>query len=447
MNNTFLRRLISAAAAGAVCLSLLGFSAAAAGKGAAADEPVPSANVLQIGDVTAYLVGAPARTECDSGAAAVSESSSSGGDDFLARCRGIDWGYGYLDNFPNPQAAKSLYNELYNFSAALWNNPNDYAGELVEYTDLADNVHKSMRVLGMVKPKVSMSYSDETATTVSRVYYLFRHDHPEFYFCGMTILSYNSGQVAIIIEDEGYLKGAKRTEYGNAVKNYVKSSEALVHNDYTRTDYQNALELYKKVMNGMSYAKVNGAASSEPFAHNILGGIIEKSGVCESYAKIFSMLMNYHGIDNVYVGGIGSSESHAWNLLKLDDGKYYYADSTWDDRGDDNGNYNQYFAKGSVTFGRDHRPFDPQMTYGTFLYTLPEVAAGDFDPNGNYRSTNSRLIDFDKSGGLTNRDIKTLQQLIVRSGSYVSYYDVNNDKKVNNRDLKELQRLITGAKA
>ena len=87
------------------------------------------------------------------------------------------------------------------------------------------------------------------------------------------------------------------------------------------------------------------------------------------------------------------------------------------------------------------------MTLGTFLYSIPETGAADFDPNGNYRSTNHRLIDFDKSGSISNRDIKTLQQLIVQSDYYISYFDINNDHKVNNRDLKELQRLITGIKS
>lgn len=64
------------------------------------------------------------------------------------------------------------------------------------------------------------------------------------------------------------------------------------------------------------------------------GILIDKVGVCDSYTKAMSLILNKIGIETKYVGAFCDEDvSHAWNLVKLND-HWYHVDATWDDYGE-----------------------------------------------------------------------------------------------------------------
>ena len=61
--------------------------------------------------------------------------------------------------------------------------------------------------------------------------------------------------------------------------------------------------------------------------------IFRGTGVCNSYARLFRLLMERLGIPVRYVGGYAMGEpdsGHAWNTVQID-GQWYGMDLTWDD--------------------------------------------------------------------------------------------------------------------
>ena len=60
------------------------------------------------------------------------------------------------------------------------------------------------------------------------------------------------------------------------------------------------------------------------------GVLLKGTGVCDSYGRAYLMLCTIAGIDCIYVSGY-AGEPHGWNMIKLDDGKWYHVDCTWDD--------------------------------------------------------------------------------------------------------------------
>jgi len=52
--------------------------------------------------------------------------------------------------------------------------------------------------------------------------------------------------------------------------------------------------------------------------------------VCSGYAQLAYKMLNESGIEAKIVVGTGNGESHAWNLVKLDN-VWYHLDCTWDD--------------------------------------------------------------------------------------------------------------------
>lgn len=83
------------------------------------------------------------------------------------------------------------------------------------------------------------------------------------------------------------------------------------------------------------------------------GVLLEGSGVCQSYALAYQLLLKKAGISCLYVTGEAGGGGHAWNLVKLS-GDWYHVDCTWDDPGSGGGENHAYFALPDSMMARDH---------------------------------------------------------------------------------------------
>ena len=83
-----------------------------------------------------------------------------------------------------------------------------------------------------------------------------------------------------------------------------------------------------------------------------------RKSVCEGYAEAFKLLCDNAKIDCILVTGLSRidpnkpRETHMWNIVRMDDGKWYAVDATWNDAGDIPKNY-EYFLVGSDTVTRN----------------------------------------------------------------------------------------------
>lgn len=77
--------------------------------------------------------------------------------------------------------------------------------------------------------------------------------------------------------------------------------------------------------------------------------LVNGQTVCAGYARAFQYLLQQLGIPCYYCTGY-AGESHAWNIVALDDG-YYNVDTTWDDTG--SGTYD-YFNKTDADYASNH---------------------------------------------------------------------------------------------
>lgn len=103
--------------------------------------------------------------------------------------------------------------------------------------------------------------------------------------------------------------------------------------------------------------------------HTAQSILLEKKGVCESYAYCFNHAMARLGIDSLLL----HSAEHAWNAVRLDN-KWYYVDATWDDpKGDVPISYvgHQFFLVPPSAFEDSHTmTADYNKTYGSILRNI-----------------------------------------------------------------------------
>lgn len=115
--------------------------------------------------------------------------------------------------------------------------------------------------------------------------------------------------------------------------------------------------------------------------YNIYGALVNKSTVCEGYAKAFKFLLDQIGIETIFIFGTGTNkegktEVHSWNYVNLNE-EWYAVDVTWDDPIIIGGGYlkdeykYRYFMKGLVDFNKDHTP-NGQIVEGV-EFSYPEL--------------------------------------------------------------------------
>ena len=169
------------------------------------------------------------------------------------------------------------------------------------------------------------------------VFLYYRNDHPYyFWFQIYATLDYEesgnliSSDFALIIPKE-YCLAADRAKYEKQVLDTLKEYLALVKDEDSA--YEIALAFHDKIILETMYSV--GEDLYALWAHSIIGSMVKGNGVCETYAKTFQLLLNCAGIENIFVNGYGVSggtkTEHVWNLIQLDNGKWYWCDLTWDD--------------------------------------------------------------------------------------------------------------------
>ena len=138
-----------------------------------------------------------------------------------------------------------------------------------------------------------------------------------------------------------------------------------------KTTYQKVKAIYDWITRNVRYDKENKDDSSYYLKYTAYAAAINKKAVCQGYTNLFYRLANDAGIDcRIITGG-----DHAWNIVRMDDGKYYCMDATYDEG---RSSYS-YFLKGWPEFSKTHRPqTDPQNTP---YWTAYESKMSDTDYN------------------------------------------------------------------
>ncbi len=193
------------------------------------------------------------------------------------------------------------------------------------------------------------------------VYELYRFDHPEHYWYsgGYGYSLYSDGTLAYILPSYG--DGFDDTLFTRSVNLLLACANGKT------TDYDKALALHDAIVKYSRYTDGDNA-------HNAYGITVNGEAVCEGYAKAYQYLLQLSGIQSYIVTGFANGGAHAWNLIRLD-GRYYYADTTWDDPVTDGYEslkpvYYRYFCTTTELISKNHTIEDK---YGI----IPECTSTD----------------------------------------------------------------------
>lgn len=165
----------------------------------------------------------------------------------------------------------------------------------------------------------------------------------------------------------------------NTAISKVENIRNNIVNTLTDTsDYNKILKVHDALVNSLEYDSTFNKTNT----HNIYGALVQKSVVCEGYAKTFKYILDSLDIENILVSGTATNssnetESHMWNYVKLN-GNWYGVDVTWDDpiiigATSKNNLRHDYFLKGNRTFIKSHVPTG-RISDSGMLFSLPELS-------------------------------------------------------------------------
>ncbi|MBR4061651.1 MAG: leucine-rich repeat protein [Clostridia bacterium] len=365
-------------------------------------------------------------------------------DQLIDMCAG-NYAYDYLGKMQNGEALQKLYRDIDAKAKAFHLDPS---------AALQDDKHAFF---------VDFAFHGLTANEAVVAWRFYRDDHPLYYWISNTI-DYSENELVFVVPED-CRDGAVRKATNDSI--HAQINAFLADTKDLTSPYLFALACHDMIIDKIDYAyESDGVTPQDDYwAHSILGVFEVGVGVCESYARTFSLFLNARGVENALVAG-DAGGPHDWNIAKMDDGNWYWFDLTWDDNpGFIEGIDYRYFcvndtqnikwidgpwltpSSWETAFPEKHHFYTPESSGEFFQYALPErsqnafsadftirneFTVGDFD----YIITGDREVYVTKIGGAGFVSIpETVEYLGVS-------YSVVGAANAQDRLLKGQQSII-----
>ena len=274
------------------------------------------------------------------------------------------YGYNQLKYEYYSKIMLDVYESFYEASSEFLKSDEDYK---VEYD-------KNYSYVVVDTYEISSRYID----VVASAWITFIEENPIYYFLytGYTTSEVSRGKYSFyLLADPAYATAEARSDANASIIEMINDFNDEVGDDEL-TDYDKAKIIHDFILNRVDYAyDNNGDASSEIWAHNIIGVSKKLGSVCESYAETYLFLSRLVNLESLIVLGYSQNVGHAWNYTKVD-GVWYGVDSTWDD--EEEINYN-YFLVSSRIMNREHTANSDRYYGIDYQVALPTLSSSSYD--------------------------------------------------------------------
>lgn len=237
--------------------------------------------------------------------------------------------------------------------ALLKNQENNYAFTML--TDTEQNIYIEI-LYALENQKKEIELSSNHPEEIDKVFQCVLIDHPEiFYTDGYSFVKYTLGnEVRRIIFEPNYIYSKEEIEKRKAkIEEEVKS--ILEEIPQNASDYEKVKAVYEYIIKNTEYY------TEAEDNQNICSVFLEKTSVCQGYAKAVQYLLKKISIPvTLVMGSVENGEGHAWNIVEIED-KYYHLDATW-------GDASYLFKKEEA--GMEHMPI---INYDYLCITTEEI--------------------------------------------------------------------------
>ena len=225
-----------------------------------------------------------------------------------------------------------------------------------------------------------------------------------------------------------------------ALTNYIRNTILPQLSLGGKTTYQKVQAIYNWITANVKYDYSHLSDPTYLTQYTAYAAAVQKKAVCQGYANLFYRLANDAGVDCRIITGKAyngtQTEDHAWNIVRMADGKYYCLDATWD-AGLKPENY-EYFLKGLTSFSRDHQAETDKLNTPYWTQYESRTSAAD------YKASSTQLPVPTVTGGNDAQGRPTLKWKAVtgaakyevyrarsKDGDYIKYSTVTGTSYTN----------------
>ena len=225
-----------------------------------------------------------------------------------------------------------------------------------------------------------------------------------------------------------------------ALTNYIRNTILPQLSLGGKTTYQKVQAIYNWITANVKYDYSHMNDPTYWPQYTAYAAAVQKKAVCQGYANLFYRLANDAGIDCRIITGKAynrdGAADHAWNIVRMADGKYYCLDATWD-AGLKPENY-EYFLKGLTSFSRDHQAETDKLNTPYWTQYQSRTSATD------YKASSTQLSAPAVTGGNDAQGRPTLKWNAVtgaakyevyrarsKDGDYIKYSTVTGTSYTN----------------
>ena len=225
-----------------------------------------------------------------------------------------------------------------------------------------------------------------------------------------------------------------------ALTNYIQNTILPQLSLGGKTTYQKVQAIYNWITANVKYDYSHMNDPTYWPQYTAYAAAVQKKAVCQGYANLFYRLANDAGIDCRIITGKAyngtQTEDHAWNIVRMEDEKYYCLDATWD-AGLKPENY-EYFLKGLTSFSRDHQAETDKLNTPYWTQYESRTSAAD------YKASSTQLPAPAVTGGKDSQGRPTLKWNAVtgaakyevyrarsKDGDYIKYSTVTGTSYTN----------------
>ena len=225
-----------------------------------------------------------------------------------------------------------------------------------------------------------------------------------------------------------------------ALTNYIQNTVLPQLSLSGKTTYQKVQAIYNWITANVKYDYSHLSDPTYLTQYTAYAAAVQKKAVCQGYANLFYRLANDAGVDCRIITGKAyngtQTEDHAWNIVRMEDEKYYCLDATWD-AGSSPAEY-QYFLKGLTNFSRDHQAETDKLNTPYWTQYESRTSATD------YKASSTQLPAPSVTGGNDSQGRPTLKWKAVsgaakyevyrarsKDGDYIKYATVTGTSYTN----------------
>ena len=231
-----------------------------------------------------------------------------------------------------------------------------------------------------------------------------------------------------------------------ALTNYIRNTILPQLSLGGKTTYQKVQAIYNWITANVKYDYSHMNDPAYRLQYTAYAAAVQKKAVCQGYANLFYRLANDAGIDCRIITGKAyngtQTEDHAWNIVRMEDEKYYCLDATWD-AGLKPENY-EYFLKGLTSFSRDHQAETDKLNTPYWTQYESRTSATD------YKASSTQLSAPSVTGGNDAQGRPTLKWNAVtgaakyevyrarsKDGDYIKYSTVTGTSYTNTSYIED----------